>query len=55
MELTTEKQKGRTPAWRDPFETTEMRLVGGGGSEELQFFMSQHRKNSARGKVTDKK
>ena len=26
-----------------------------GGSEELRFFMSQHRKNSVRGKVIDKK
>ena len=26
-----------------------------GGSKELRFFMSQHRKNSARGKVVDKK
>ena len=26
-----------------------------GGSEELQFFMSQCRKNSARGKVIEKK
>ena len=34
-----------------------MKLLGGvsGGSEELQFFMSQRRKNSARGKVIDKK
>ena len=35
-----------------------MELLGGvlgGGSEELQFFMSQRRKNSARGKVIDKK
>ena len=28
---------------------------GRGGSEDVWFFISQHRKNSARGKVIDKK
>ena len=34
-----------------------VKLLGGasGGSEVLRFFMSQHRKNSARSKVIDKK
>ena len=44
--------------WKDgqkESETIRGRFQGWGDDEELQSFMSQHRKSSVRGKVIDKK
>ena len=50
-----DKKGPRIPGVLDPALDVKPQKCVSGGSEESWFFMSQHRENSARGKVIDKK